>query len=211
MLPPPRHSVNKVFGLICRLEANLILEILRLAAYIGFAVAVFGFFYWSNRLQMGSKIYFAGDQVVYTSEIRGLFPPIQGSALEIEGHWRVALLSSLENEDSGAYREYTLEFKEKQTSKLRVKREGCNGDYMMVWRIYSYNMVIDEFRGKLESDDMVITANVNDTKCIFSETSFFDLLQSVSVWTIEDGRLFLLVERGINRKTLESVFILEKA
>lgn len=58
---------------------------------------------------------------------------------------------------------------------------------------------------------MVITANVNDTKCIFSETSFFDLLQSVSVWTIEDGRLFLLIERGINRKTLESVFILEKA
>ena len=47
-----------------------------------------------------------------------------------------------------------------------MTRDGCNGDYVMLWDVFSYNMVIKDFEDQVVADDMVISADRADTSCI---------------------------------------------
>ena len=71
---------------------------------------------------MENYSFFSGDQVVNTPEIKGLFPPVKGLPLNIEGRWRVSYVNSLEIENNHDFGIYILEFKSFSTHKLRVKK-----------------------------------------------------------------------------------------
>ena len=56
---------------------------------------------------------------------------------------------------------------------------------------------------------MVISPNKSDTNCILGNSDFFERLQNISLWTIEDKKLYLLSEKWEDSQTMESVIILQ--
>lgn len=72
----------------------------------------------------------------------------------------------------------------------------------MSWNIYSYNMLITDFSQQVEPDDMVISADTEDTDCILQNSEILRYLKNVSVWAIEEESLFLLVEKREENRTV---------
>ena len=131
---------------------------------------------------------------MYTSQIRGLFPPIQGSHRKLINKWRISYTNTLESDNHSIYSNYTLEFK--SNNKIRIKYRGCEGDLFMNWQSFQYNLFISGYSFGQDADrEMIIEPDEDDTKCIRGDSTFIEDLKHVSVWTIFEENLYLLVEK----------------
>lgn len=86
--------------------------------------------------------------MVYPSDIRGLYPPIQGLPANLLGKWTVSFTNSREIDTNDIFSNYSMEFK--ANNALRIKRVGCDGDLIMRWETFSFNIYISDFNPSIE-------------------------------------------------------------